>query len=89
MAVFNAPYVEYSEKYCIFAKINFEVMVIANPRYDIGQTEIKQKSEWIESLTHDGYFVQIPLIKGKPRTSLEKLLSIFERDSQRLTFSCP
>ena len=45
----------------------------------IEQTEIKQKSEWIESLTHDGYFVQIPLVKGKPRTSLEKLLSIFEQ----------
>jgi hypothetical protein len=45
----------------------------------IGQTEIKQKSEWIESLTHDGYFVQIPLVKGKPRTSLEKVLSIFEQ----------
>ncbi|MCL1942258.1 MAG: hypothetical protein FWF54_01720 [Candidatus Azobacteroides sp.] len=45
----------------------------------IAQTEIKQKSEWIESLTHDGYFVQIPLIKGKPRTSLEKLLSVFEQ----------
>jgi len=45
----------------------------------IGQTEIKQKSEWIESLTHDGYFVQIPRIAGKPRTSLEKVLSIFEQ----------
>jgi len=45
----------------------------------IAQTEIKQKSEWIESITHDGYFVQIPLVKGKPRTSLEKLLSIFEQ----------
>jgi hypothetical protein len=45
----------------------------------IGQQEIKEKSEWIESLTHDGYFVQIPHITGKPRTSLEKVLSIFEQ----------
>jgi len=45
----------------------------------IEQREIKQKSEWIESLTHNGYFVQIPLVNGKPRTSLEKLLSIFEQ----------
>jgi hypothetical protein len=45
----------------------------------IGQTEIKQKSKWIEALTHDGYFIQIPLVKGKPRTLLEKLLSIFEQ----------
>jgi hypothetical protein len=45
----------------------------------IGKTVIKQKSKWIEELTHDGYFVQIPHIAGKPRTSLEKLLSIFEQ----------
>ena len=45
----------------------------------IGKTEIKQKSKLIEALTHDGYFVQIPHIKGKPRTLLEKLLSIFEQ----------
>ena len=45
----------------------------------IGKTEIKQKSRLIESLTHDGYFVQIPHIKGKPGTLLEKLLSVFEQ----------
>jgi hypothetical protein len=45
----------------------------------IGQTEIKEKSKWIEALTHDGYFIQIPLIKERPRTLLEKLLSIFEQ----------
>ena len=45
----------------------------------IEQTEIKQKNKLIESLTHDGYFVQIPHITGKPRTLLESLLSIFEQ----------
>ena len=45
----------------------------------IGQKEIKQKSKWIEGLTHDGYFVQIPYVEGTPRTALEKLLSIFEQ----------
>jgi hypothetical protein len=45
----------------------------------IGKKEIKEKSEWIEALTHDGYFVQIPYVTGKPRTLLEKLLSIFEQ----------
>ena len=45
----------------------------------IGQTEIKQKNKLIEALTHDGYFVQIPYITGKPRTLLESLLSIFEQ----------
>jgi len=45
----------------------------------IGKTEIKHKSKLIESLTHDGYFVQIPHIAGKPRTALEQLLSLFEQ----------
>ena len=45
----------------------------------IEKKKIEQKSSWIESLTHDGYFVQIPKVKGNPRTSLEKLLSIFEQ----------
>ena len=45
----------------------------------IGQTEIKQKNKWIEALTHDGYFVQIPYIQGKPRTMLESVLCIFEQ----------
>jgi hypothetical protein len=45
----------------------------------IGQTEIKQKNKLIEALTHDGYFVQIPYITGKPRTLLESVLSIFEQ----------
>ena len=45
----------------------------------IEQKEIKEKSTFIEALTHDGFFVQIPHIAGKPRTALEKLLSIFEQ----------
>jgi hypothetical protein len=45
----------------------------------IDNTEITQKSNYIEALTHDGHFVQIPYIDGKPRTVLEKLLSIFEQ----------
>ena len=46
----------------------------------IDQKEIKHKSELIEALTHDGYFVQIPRIKGTPRNLLEKMLSIFEQE---------
>ncbi len=37
------------------------------------------KSPLIESLTHDSYVVQIPRIVGKTRTSLEKMLTIFEQ----------
>ena len=46
----------------------------------INNKEIKQKSKFIEALTHDGYFVQIPRIKGKPRNILENLLSLFEQE---------
>ena len=45
----------------------------------IKKKKIMQKSALIEALTHDGYFVQIPHIKGKPGTHLEKLLSVFEQ----------
>jgi len=61
-------------------KIKAQAIKVGRTYIDmIGQTEIKQKSSWIEALTHDGYFVQIPHVKGKPRTLLEKLLSIFEQ----------
>ena len=46
----------------------------------ITQKEIKHKSDLIEALTHDGYFVQIPRIQGKPHTLLEKMLSVFEQE---------
>jgi hypothetical protein len=45
----------------------------------IKKSEIAEKDEWIEALTHDGYFVQIPRVEGKPASLLEKLLSVFEQ----------
>jgi hypothetical protein len=48
--------------------------------------ELKCKSPFIESLTHDGYFMQIPRINRETFTDwekcsdLEKLLSLFEQD---------
>ena len=61
-------------------KINTPAIKVQRTYIDmIGKKEIKQKSRLIEALTHDGYFVQIPHIKGKPRTILEKLLSVFEQ----------
>ena len=61
-------------------KINTSAIKVKRTYLDmIGKKEIKQKSRLIEALTHDGYFVQIPHINGKPRTILEKLLSVFEQ----------
>jgi hypothetical protein len=43
-------------------------------------TEIKEKEEFIESLTHTSFVIQIPFLKQKRRNELEKLLSIFDQD---------
>jgi hypothetical protein len=61
-------------------KINAKAIKVNRTYTDIiRKKKIMQKSALIESLTHDGYFVQIPHIKGKPGTHLEKLLSVFEQ----------
>ncbi len=44
------------------------------------QTVIKQKSDFIEKLTHNSFVVQMPRIQVKLQTRLEKLLSIFEQN---------
>ena len=40
---------------------------------------LTQKNEFIERLTHEAYFVQMPLIDGKLSSRLEKVLSVFEQ----------
>lgn len=47
-------------------------------------SELSIREEFIESLTHDSYIIQIPQLKKKRRNNLEILLSIFD---QSLTFS--
>ncbi|MCL2074003.1 MAG: hypothetical protein FWH18_08785 [Marinilabiliaceae bacterium] len=48
--------------------------------YDlITKKRMSGKDKFVEALTHDGFFVQIPRIKGKPRNILEKMLSVFEQ----------
>lgn len=44
--------------------------------------ELKNREEFIESLTHDSYVIQIPQLKGKRRNELEKLLSIFDQSQK-------
>lgn len=43
------------------------------------QTELKVKEEFIESLTHDSYIIQIPYLRARRRNKLEILLSIFDQ----------
>ncbi len=45
--------------------------------------ELKEKEEFIESLTHDSYVIQIPKLKEKRRNELEMLLSIFDQGESR------
>jgi hypothetical protein len=48
----------------------------------IANQKIEKKIDFIEGLTHDGYFIQIPCVgNSKPGTDLEKLLSLFEQRS--------
>ncbi|MBF0224028.1 MAG: hypothetical protein HQK76_01120 [Desulfobacterales bacterium] len=43
--------------------------------------EITKREEFIESLTHDSYVIQISKLKGKRRNELEILLSIFDQSN--------
>ncbi len=45
-----------------------------------GELLIK-KEEFIESLTHDSYVIQVPALKGRRQTDLLRLLSIFDQDN--------
>ena len=38
---------------------------------------LQEKEDFIESLTHDSYVIQIPYLNGHKRTELEQLLQIF------------
>ncbi|WP_446008348.1 hypothetical protein [Candidatus Electrothrix sp.] len=46
------------------------------------QEELAHREEFIESLTHDSYIIQIPRLKEKRRNDLEVLLSIFDQSQQ-------
>ncbi|MBX2892352.1 MAG: hypothetical protein KF734_15605 [Saprospiraceae bacterium] len=41
--------------------------------------QIREKEEFIESLTHDSIIIQIPYLKGHRRTELEQLLALFDQ----------
>lgn len=41
--------------------------------------EIREKEEFIESLTHDSYVIQIPHLKDRRKNEMEKLLSVFDQ----------
>jgi len=46
--------------------------------------KISDKEEFIESLTHDSIVIQIPYLKEHRRTTLERVLSVFEPSKQHM-----
>jgi len=44
--------------------------------------QLYNKEEFIESLTHDSFIIQIPALKGNRRNELEKMLSIFDQSQK-------
>lgn len=60
---------------------NVPVIKVARTYYDLATgTPIEEKEDFIESLTHDSYVIQIPYLKGHKRTELEQLLQIFAQE---------
>ncbi|MCT4615269.1 MAG: hypothetical protein N4A49_10395 [Marinifilaceae bacterium] len=44
-------------------------------------SKLNKKEEFIESLTHDSFIIQIPYLKKHKRNNLETILSIFNQDN--------
>lgn len=58
------------------------VIKVQRKYYDvISGKEIKDKEEFIESLTHDSFIIQIPYLREKRQTELLILLSVFDQST--------
>ena len=64
--------------------ITAPVIKVQRHYYDVidNKKEITQKVEFIESLTHDSFVIQIPCLRQKYRNDLECLLSIFDQHNR-------
>jgi len=59
---------------------NIPVIKVDRTYWDVATgTPIHEKVDFIESLTHDSFIIQIPYITGNRRTELEQLLHIFDQ----------
>ena len=76
--------------YCVYF-LNYEIGLSESPIIKVDYTvkdlatgvELKDKSEFIESLNHISWIVQVRQLKEKRRNELEELLSVF--DQQKTT----
>ncbi|MDM8519442.1 hypothetical protein QUF64_05290, partial [Anaerolineales bacterium HSG6] len=56
------------------------VIRVARQYYDVTTgEEIQTREEFIESLTHDSYIIQIPLLHPDHQTEVEELLMVFDQ----------
>ena len=74
--------------YCIYF-LNYEIGLSDSPIIKVDYTvqdlatgvELKKKSEFIESLNHKSWIVQVRQLKAKRRNELEELLSVFDQQN--------
>ena len=74
--------------YCIYL-LNYEIGLSDSPIIKVDYTvsdlttgeELDRKNEFIESLNHKSWIVQVRRLKEKRRNELENLLSIFDQDN--------
>jgi len=72
--------------YCIYF-LNYEIGLSDSPVIKVDYTvkdlatgvELERKSEFIESLNHKSWIVQVRQLKAKRRNELEELLSVFDQ----------
>jgi len=74
--------------YCIYL-LNYEIDLSDSPIIKVDYTvndlttgeKLEKKNEFIESLNHKSWIVQVRQLKAKRRNELENLLSIFDQDN--------
>ncbi len=60
--------------------INVPVIKVSRNYYDVSTgEEIKEREEFIESLSHDSFVIQIPCLRRDAKTDVERLLSVFDQ----------
>ncbi len=60
--------------------ITVPIIKVQRQYYDVTTgEEIKQREEFIESLTHDSFIIQIPHLRQKYQTEVEQLLNVFDQ----------
>jgi chromosome segregation ATPase len=60
--------------------ISVPLIKVKRRYYDVAtQQEINDKEEFIESLTHDSFIIQIPYLRAKYQSEAEQLLRVFDQ----------